>query len=318
MDISAALPTFVITLREGVEAALVVGIVLALLQKAQQSHLKVWVYVGVVSGLMVSLLAGTLLSGLLNLLQSSDRAYATVLLPGLKTLFSFTAIGLLTWMLIWMTQQARTAKAEIEGAVAQVLQTDGRAEWGVWTLIFVAVLREGLETALFIVAQLQQGWMPVVGAIAGLLTATGIGWGLFALGIRINLKAFFQVMGIFLLLIVGGLVMGACKQLDLTVSTLEPLIQQKLCFSVPSPVSSCLLGPLVWDGRGVLPDGEFPGILLKTFLGYRDRLFLGQCIAYIAFLGVTGSLYWRSLSSKVNLQTPTSSLQPKILPKESL
>jgi high-affinity iron transporter len=318
MDISAALPTFVITLREGVEAALVVGIVLALLQKAQQSHLKVWVYVGVVSGLMVSLLAGTLLSGLLNLLQSSDRAYATVLLPGLKTLFSFTAIGLLTWMLIWMTQQARTAKAEIEGAVAQVLQTDGRAEWGVWTLIFVAVLREGLETALFIVAQLQQGWMPVVGAIAGLLTATGIGWGLFALGIRINLKAFFQVMGIFLLLIVGGLVMGACKQLDLTVSTLEPLIQQKLCFSVPSPVSSCLLGPLVWDGRGVLPDGEFPGILLKTFLGYRDRLFLGQCIAYIAFLGVTGSLYWRSLSSKVNLQTPTSSLQPEILPKESL
>jgi high-affinity iron transporter len=318
MDISAALPTFVITLREGVEAALVVGIVLALLQKAQQSHLKVWVYVGVISGLIASLLVGTLLSGLLNLLQSSDRPYATVLLPGLKTLFSFTAIGLLTWMLIWMTQQARTAKAEIEGAVTQVLQTDGRAGWGVWTLIFVAVLREGLETALFIVAQLQQGWMPLAGAIAGLIVATGIGWGLFALGIRINLKAFFQVMGIFLLLIVGGLVMGACKQLDFTVSTLEPLVQQKLCFSVPSPVSSCLLGPLVWDGRGVLPDGEFPGIVLKTFLGYRDRLFLGQCIAYIAFLGVTGSLYWRSLSSKVNPQTPTSSLQPEILPKESL
>jgi high-affinity iron transporter len=317
MDISAALPTFVITLREGVEAALVVGIVLALLQKAQQTHLKVWVYVGVFSGLAVSLLAGTLLSGLLILLQASDLPYATVLLPGLKTLFSLTAIVLLTWMLIWMTQQARTAKAEIEGAVTQVLQTSGRAEWGIWTLIFVAVLREGLETALFIVAQLQQGWMPVIGAIAGLLTATGIGWGLFALGIRINLKAFFQVMGVFLLLIVGGLVMGACKQLDLTFSTLEPLLPQKLCFSVPTPDSSCILGPLIWDGRGILPDQKFPGILLKTFLGYRDRLFLNQGIAYIAFLSVTGTLYWRSLSPQVNRQIPASSIQPKILTKES-
>ncbi|NJM75606.1 MAG: FTR1 family iron permease [Acaryochloridaceae cyanobacterium RU_4_10] len=317
MDISTALPTFVITLREGVEAALVVGIVLALLQKAQQPHLKVWVYGGIVAGLMASLLAGTLLRELLSLLQASDRPYATVLLPALKTLFSFSAIALLTWMLIWMTQQARTAKAEIEGAVTQVLQTDGRAEWGIWTLIFVAVLREGLETALFIVAQLQQGWMPVVGAIAGLIVATGIGWGLFALGIRINLKAFFQVMGVFLLLIVGGLVMGACKQLDLTFSTLDPLLPQTLCFSVPFSVSSCLLGPLVWDGQGILPDREFPGILLKTFLGYRDRLFLGQCIAYIVFMVVAGTLYWRSLSPKANVRAPAPVIQSEISPEES-
>jgi high-affinity iron transporter len=294
VDISAALPTFVITLREGVEAALVVGIVLALLQKAQQPQLKSWVYFGLASGLAGSVLFGAGLSALLQGLQASEQPYAAVLLPFLKLSFSLVAIAMLTWMLIWMTQQARTAKAEIEGSVTKIITADGRAEWGIWTLIFVAVLREGIETALFIVAQLQSGWASVVGAIAGLVGATGIGWALFALGIRINLKQFFQVMGIFLLLIVGGLVVGATKQLDVALTTLNPLIAANLCPTLPG--DSCILGPLVWDGHLILPDRQFPGILLKTFLGYRDRLFLGQAIAYLAFMAVAGTLYWRSLN----------------------
>jgi high-affinity iron transporter len=294
VDISAVLPTFVITLREGVEAALVVGIVLALLQKAQQPQLKPWVYFGLASGLVGSILVGVGLSALLQSLQASEQPYAVVLLPFLKLSFSLVAIAMLTWMLIWMTQQARTAKAEIEGSVTQIITADGKAEWGIWTLIFVAVLREGIETALFIVAQLQSGWASVAGAIAGLTGATGIGWALFALGIRINLKQFFQVMGIFLLLIVGGLVVGATKQLDAALATLNLLVISNLCPTLPG--ESCILGPLVWDGHLILPDRQFPGILLKTFLGYRDRLFLGQAIAYLSFMAVAGTLYWRSLN----------------------
>ncbi len=304
MDISAALPTFVITLREGVEAALVVGIVLALLQKAQQPQLKPWVYFGLASGLVGSVLVGVGLSALLQGLQASDQTYAVVLLPFLKLSFSLVAIAMLTWMLIWMTQQARTAKAEIEGSVTQIIAADGRAEWGIWTLIFVAVLREGIETTLFIVAQLQSGWASVAGAIAGLAGAAVIGWALFALGIRINLKQFFQVMGIFLLLIVGGLVVGATKQLDAALTTLNPLVASNLCPAMPG--GSCILGPLVWDGHLILPDRQFPGILLKTFLGYRDRLFLGQTLAYLAFMAIAGTLYWRSLNSPKPLVIATA------------
>ncbi len=304
MDISAALPTFVITLREGVEAALVVGIVLALIQKAQQPQLKLWVYFGLASGLVGSIFVGVGLSALLQILQASDQPYAAVLLPFLKVGFSLVAIAMLTWMLIWMTQQARTAKAEIEGSVTHIIASDGNAEWGIWTLIFVAVLREGIETALFIVAQIQSGWAAVVGAIAGLTGAAVIGWALFALGIRINLKQFFQVMGIFLLLIVGGLVIGATKQLDAALMTLNPLVVPNLC---PISGDSCILGSLLWDAHLALPDKQFPGILLKTFLGYRDRLFLGQAIAYLTFMTTAGTLYWRSLSAPKPAVTSTFS-----------
>jgi high-affinity iron transporter len=303
VDISAALPTFVITLREGVEAALVVGIVLALIQKAQQPQLKPWVYFGLASGLVGSILVGVSLSALLQGLQASEQPYAVVLLPFLKVGFSVVAIAMLTWMLIWMTQQARTAKAEIEGAVTQIIATDRQAQWGIWTLIFVAVLREGIETALFIVAQIQSGWAAVVGAIAGLTVATGIGWALFALGIRINLKQFFQVMGVFLLLIVGGLVIGATKQLDAALITLNPFVVPNLCPTLPE--GSCILGSLLWDGHLLLPDRQFPGILLKTFLGYRDRLFVGQAIAYLLFMAAASTLYGFSLSQPKPQATAT-------------
>jgi high-affinity iron transporter len=317
VDISAALPTFVITLREGVEAALVVGIVLALIQKAQQPQLKPWVYFGLASGLVGSILIGAGLSTVLQTLQTSEQPYAEILLPFLKVGFTLVAIAMLTWMLIWMTQQARTAKAEIEGSVTQIMADEQNAAWGIWTLIFVAVLREGIETALFIVAQLQSGWAAVLGAIAGLAGAIGIGWALFALGIRINLKQFFQVMGIFLLLIVGGLVIEATKQLDAALSTLNPLVTINLCPTASE--SSCIMGPLLWDAHLRLPDRQFPGILLKTFLGYRDRLFLGQLIAYVAFMTTAGTLYWRSLNGAKTLDTPIASKEsPSSMDAESL
>lgn len=294
LDISAALPTFVVTLREGVEAALVVGIVLAYLKKAGQSQLQTWVYAGIAAGIAASVLVGVLFNGLLLTLETSDRPYAPVIKQFLEAGFGVIAVVLLSWMLIWMTQQARSLKAEVEGAITTALQQSHGAGWGVFGLVTIAVLREGFETVVFIAAQIQQGWLPAMGALAGLLGATLIGVLLFQLGVKINLRRFFQVMGILLLLIVSGLVIGVLRHFDRAIELLAQLnpAYASLCFSHPS----CLLGPLVWDASQVLPDRQFPGVLLKAFFGYTQRLYLVQAIAYSAFLLTVGSLYLQSIT----------------------
>jgi high-affinity iron transporter len=293
MDFSAALPTFVITLREGVEAALVVGIVLASLQKAERSHLNRWVYTGIGVGMAASVLIGVLFVGILQGLEAANQDYAPVIKQLLEGTFGVVAIALLSWMLVWMTQQARMLKGEVEGAITTALEGDA-AGWGVFGLIAIAVLREGFETVLFIAAQFQQGWMPAIGAFAGLMGATGIGILLFKLGVKINLRRFFQVMGVLLLLIVAGLVVGALRHFDKAIGLLIQLDPQftPLCFSD----SSCILGPLVWDASQVLPDRQFPGVLLKAFFGYTQTLYAVQAIAYLVFLLTVGSIYFQSIT----------------------
>jgi high-affinity iron transporter len=141
----------------------------------------------------------------------------------------------------------------------------------------------------------QQSGVAALGAVGGLLGATLIGLALFRWGVRINLRVFFQVMGVLLLLIIGGLVVSFFRNLDaafLAVSNFDP-VNADLCISK----DSCILGPQLWDAHSVLPDKQFPGVLLKTLLGYRDRLFAGQALAYIAFLIAVGGTYFRSLNA---------------------
>jgi high-affinity iron transporter len=294
MDWSAALPTFVVTLREGVEAALVVGIVLAYLSKAGQTRLNRWVYAGVGAGVAASLAIGFVLSSVLLALETADQLGAKLTKELLETGFGLLAIGLLSWMLIWMTQQAKALKSEVEGAITSALKNQSGAGWGVFGLITIAVLREGFETVLFIAAKFQQGWLPAVGAVAGLAGATVIGVLLFRLGVKINLRQFFQTMGVLLLLIVSGLVVSALRHLDRAIgllSQINPDINWCLGHG-----SSCLLGPLVWDLSGILPDRQFPGILLKALFGYTQTLYLVQAIGYVLFLAIVGGLYWNSLT----------------------
>ncbi|MEB3226434.1 MAG: FTR1 family protein [Synechococcus sp.] len=295
MDISAALPAFVITLREGFEAALVVGIVLACLAKAQQTQLQRWVYGGIFAGLGASVLVGWGLWGLLLRLTTGDGVYTPVLKQILEGSFGVVAIAMLSWMLIWMTRQAKSLKSEVEGALQAALQETETAAWAVFSLIFIAVLREGFETVIFIVAQFQGGWlMPSLGAVSGLTVATVLGVLLFALGVRINVKLFFQVMGVLLLLIIAGLVVGVLKHIDGAIAffvQVQPQYQA-LCIS---PAASCVLGIQLWDWSEILPDKQFPGILLKSLLGYRQKMYLAQAIAYVLFLGSVGTVYLYSL-----------------------
>jgi high-affinity iron transporter len=296
LDWSLALPTFVITLREGVEAALVVGIVLACLQKAGQTQYNRWVYAGIGAGLAASAVVGVIFSSILLALQASDRPDAQVIEPLLEAGFSLVAIALLSWMLVWMTQQAGSVKTELTNAVITTLEQNQQARWGILSLIMIAVLQEGFETVLFIMAQFQRGWMPVVGGVAGLGGATLIGIMLFRWGVRINLGLFFQVMGVFLLIIVSGLVISALKDFDQAALRFSHTVPRwaGLC----SGNGSCILGPQVWDTHQILPDKQFPGVLLKTLFGYRERLYLVQAIAYLLYLLSIGMLYFQTLNLK--------------------
>jgi high-affinity iron transporter len=311
LDFSSALPTFLITLREGVEAALVVGIVLAYLKKADRTELNNQVYWGIAIGLVASFGLGLGFNAVLQTISMGDSPIFKQLLEGSLGL---VAIAMLSWMLVWMTQNAKSLKSEIEGTVSSTLSDHAfsslnpSSRWGIFSLIAIAVLREGIEVVLFVFAKFQAGSTPiamaVVGGVGGLLMASAIAVALFKFGVKINIRSFFQGMGIFLLLIVAGLVISAIGHFDKAVyfwSQLPTVTQsQSFCFfsDHTDAVPSCILGATVWDASQVLPDKKFPGVLLKALLGYRDRLYLVQAIAYFSFLGIAGSLYWQSLGQK--------------------
>ncbi len=313
MDFSAALPTFVITLREGVEAALVVGIVLACLKKAKAERLNPWVYAGVVAGIMASALVGVSFGWGIRAVGATYPEYTAAIEPALEAAFGVIAIALLSWMLIWMTQQARSLKGEIEGNVAAALGENAGAGWGVFGLIFIAVLREGFETVVFIIAKFQQGFVPAFGAVGGIVGAVAIGALLFKWGVKINIRQFFQVMGILLLLIVAGLVLGVLVHAEQAVAAVAQIDPQLGAFCLTGdPLtkgSSCLLGPMLWDTSSILPDDQLPGVLLKALFGYREQIYFVQAIAYPIFLFIVGSLYFRSLTAPTPTRTQPQSAQ---------
>lgn len=298
MDLSAILPTFVVTLREGFEATLVVGIVMACLKKAEQPQLYRWVYFGILGGIIASVAVGFFLAGTLTGVESRGGIYTPVVKQLLEGIFGIVAIAMLSWMLLWMTKQAKSLKGEVEGAINSALSHQN-AEKAVFILIFIAVLREGFETVLFILAKFQQEWtLAALGAVAGLTLAALMGVALFSLGVKINIRSFFQAMGILLLLIVGGLVMGALKHFDAALALFSQLSINNWCIF---DGSSCILGTQVWDGSSLLPEKQFPGILLKALFGYRQTLYLGQIIAYFSFLVFIGTAYFQSLNPKPSL-----------------
>jgi len=296
MDLTATLPIFIVTLREGFEAALVVGIVLAYLHQAHQTQLNRWVYQGISGGIVASVLVGCLLAGVLQGVSQSASPYTPILKALLAALFGAIAVGMLSWMLIWMTRQSRSLKAEIQGEIQTALTQTGSGK-AIAIVVFIAVLREGFETVFFLAAQEQvTNLAAIVAALSGILTAIVLAYLIFRVGVKINLKRFFQILGTVLLLIVAGLVIGVLKNMDLaaTLISQENLGLRAICFV---PGDSCLLGPQLWDLSPWLSDRQFPGLVFKTLLGYRDQFYLLQGIAYVLFLGLIGRLYYQGLQS---------------------
>jgi high-affinity iron transporter len=300
MDFSAAIPTFIITLREGVEATLVAGIVLAILAKANQHQLFKWVYLGGAAGVLVSSILGAAAQALIG--GFSGQVYYLA-----KGVFSVAAIVMLSWMLIWMTQQARLLKKEVEANVGKALSDREKAGWSVFTLVAVAVLREGAEIVLFIAGSFspdntQVGlaqYSPALGCILGVVVATLIGVAIFKFGAKINIRLFFQILGTVLLLIVSGLVITALSALDLANTidkAINPVTGAYEFLSTPQHIVPWfILGPQVTDTTASLPQGKFPGILLATMFGYTDKLYALQVIGYFGFLLTAGTIYFQTL-----------------------
>lgn len=303
MNFGEALPTFVITLREGVEAALVVGIVLACLKKSGQSYLSPWVFGGVIVGLIASAFIGVMFGWTIQVLSTSNQPFAPIMEALLEATFGLVAIAMLSWMLIWMTKQARFMKVEVEGAVSAALTQNSHAGWGVFSLVLIAVLREGFETVLFVVAKFQEGIIPALGALGGILSAAGLGALLFKWGVKINIRLFFKYMGILLLFIVAGLVVSTLGLFDTVFNTLSQANRESagLCFYYErfAKIHSCILGPIIWDTSKVLPKEQFPGLLLSALFGYTDKLYVVQALSYFVFLGTVGGMYFQSLAGRV-------------------
>ena len=194
------LPTFVIGLREGVEASLIVGIVAAFLRQQGRRDALRWMWTGV--GVAVVLCVGVAIA-----LQIVDDALPQKQQEGLETVVAPVAVGMVTFMIVWMRRHARNLAGELQEHAAGAL-----ARGSVWALVamaFFAVVREGLETAVFLLAAFQASGNAVsagVGALLGILLAVAIGWGIYRGGVRLNLARFFRVTAVALVLVAAGLV----------------------------------------------------------------------------------------------------------------
>ena len=213
------LPSYLLSLREGIEAALIVGIVLGALRKIRRTDLSPALWLGALAAILVSLLA----AALLTLFGLELEGTAEVLYEGLTMLL---AAGILTWMIFWMSQQARSLKPELERGVNLAAANGGRR--AVFGLAFLAVVREGIELALFLTASVfaTNALQTSIGAALGLGTAILLGWSIFASTVKLDLRRFFQVTGFLLILFAAGLVAHGVhefNEIGLIPAVIDPL-----------------------------------------------------------------------------------------------
>src|SRR3954447_13368441 len=197
------LPMFVIGLREGVEAALVVGIVAAFLRQEGRRDALRWVWFGVLIALAICAAVGIAL-------QLVDEELPQRRQEQLETIVGLIAVAIVSGMIVWMRKHARGMAGQLRESTRAAL-----AKGSVGALIgmsFFAVIREGMETAVFLLAAFQSATNPAtagLGALLGVLAAVVIGFGIYRGGVRINLARFFRLTGLVLVLVAAGLVANA-------------------------------------------------------------------------------------------------------------
>lgn len=267
------LPTYLLSLREGLEAALIIGIVLGALAKIRRTDLAPAVWLGALSAVGVSVLSAVLLTAFgMSLEEEAEQIF-----EGITMLI---AAGILTWMIFWMSKQARFLKGELEAGVNKAASTTGKR--AVFWLAFVAVVREGVELALFITAAFFAGDQSQVttniiqtlaGTTLGLGTAILLGWTLFATTVRLDLRRFFQVTGFLLILFAAGLVAHGIHEFN-EVGWIPSVVEH------------------VWDVNAILDENSIAGQLLKTLFGYNGNPSLTEMVSYFVYLAVV-TVLWR-------------------------
>jgi high-affinity iron transporter len=255
---AADLSALVIAMREGIEMALVVGILLAYLTQVNARSAHRWVWLGVASAVVVSL--GAL--GLLNALDAEFEGQSEQLFEGTTMVL---AAVFLTWMIFWMLRNSRHLKGELQRSVQAVLDRGGMA-WGIFFLAFFAVVREGVELALLLFAAPGEG--KLLGSVIGLAVAVGVGVLIYAFGRRIDLRTFFKVTTIILVLFAAGLVAHAAHEF------------------AEAGLLAAVEGPKLWSTSGVLPDEEGLGAILRALFGYQDEPTVIEVVAYLGYFAV--------------------------------
>jgi len=251
------LPSYLLSLREGIEAALIVGIVLGALRQMRRTELVPAVWFGTLSAAALSLLGGILLTtfGL------SFEGAAEQIFEGITMIL---AAALLTWMIFWMSRTARTLKSDIEANVHRAAFGTGKR--AVFFVAFIAILREGIELALFLTASVfaTNTLQTLIGAILGLGTAILLGWSIFAAILRLDLRRFFQVTGFLLILFAAGIVAHGIHEFN-EVGWIPAVIEH------------------VWDVNAILDENSTFGLLLKALFGYNGNPSLTEALAYAVY-----------------------------------
>ena len=269
------LPSYLLSLREGLEAALIIGIVLGALQKIRRTDLAPALWMGALAALAVSILTAVILTLFgLSLEDGAEQIY-----EGITMLL---AAGILTWMIFWMSKQAKNIKAELEEGINKAVATTGKR--AVFGLAFLAVVREGVELALFITAAFFAGnsenvttniILTLTGVVLGLGTAVLLGWSLLAATARLNLRRFFQITGYLLILFAAGLVAHGIHEFN-EVGWIPEIIEH------------------VWDVNVIIDETSVFGELLKTLFGYNGNPSLTEVIGYVTYLGITVFFFTRT------------------------
>jgi len=197
------LPTFVIGLREGLEAALIVGIVAAFLARAGDRRSLRFVWAGVA-------LAVTICIGIGVLLEVVSRDLPQKQQELLEAVIGFVAVGMVTYMIVWMRRHAAELKSHLEQSAAGALAAG--SAWALIVMAFLAVFREGFETSVFLLATFQassNAALAALGAVLGIVVAVVLGFLIYRGGLRLDLARFFKITGALLVLIAAGLLVSA-------------------------------------------------------------------------------------------------------------
>jgi high-affinity iron transporter len=262
---------FVIALREGIEAALIVSIILAYLRQLQRTDRARLVWAGAFGAVVLSVTAGAAIF----FAGTEFEGTSEQVFEGLVTL---TAVGVLTWMIFWMRRQGGRIKGELQQKVDSALVAGG---WALAALAFFAVLREGIETALFLFAAAKGTAVDaggvgeqLIGALLGLVLAVVLGVLLYRGGIRLNLRSFFRITGAILIVVAAGLFAYAVHELQ-------------------EAGWLAFLDTVAFDLSGVLPDDSGVGAVVRGLVGYNADPTVLEVLAWTAYLVVAGVFYFR-------------------------
>ncbi len=280
--------SFLITFRETLEAALILGIVLSYLVKTRQVQYKKSVYAGTLGGIVASVLGAILF----NILAGGFEGRSEEIFEGVAML---AGAGLLTTMILWMMRQ-RNISQNLENKVAAQLAS-GAQDWGIFLLVFVSILREGIETVIFLgSASFVSSGNTMAGAVGGIVIAIACGYAMFLGSLRMDLKKFFTITSVLLILFAAGLVAHGVHELQ--EAALIPVIAEHI-WDINPTVTADGSVPLLHENGAI-------GSIAKGLFGYNGNPNLLEVIAYVVYLAVI-SVIWvtqqKSATQSLTLRT---------------